>query len=436
MIKSFFCDSGARVGGSGGIRRALRQGRRALSTSCAAAALLAFSALQAMAEYTLQAGDVLRVIVPGMTDFNTAAAIDNDGMLRLGPFAPVPAAGGDLASVETLLRAAAAQMVTRRYDATGAVSFVPVPADDLRVTVDAYRPIHVYGAVRTPGASPFRPGLTVRAALAGAGGASTIVDGQRALDGAATERAQTDFSTLTLERARLIATIWRLQASLGMASADTPPDGAALGVGARSAEALLNAQRRLIETLDAQREAEIAFLKSAVAQTESRIAILTEQTARQADAVAADEEELTRVTQLLSRGVVPKDRLLDIRRAQVLSATRLLDIENDLERVKFDRIRFAADLQTAESRRRERLLGELATAQARLEEVAVRLDAARNQLALRGVAPIAALGAGVALPDVQIHRGVGALAFTLNPQLDDYVEPGDVIEVTITFVED
>lgn len=436
MTDSVFCNRGARAAGSGVKRRARRPGRGAFSTACAATVLLALSTAQARAEYTLQAGDVLRVIVPGMTDFNASAAIDNDGMLRLGPFAPVPAAGGYLAGVETLLRAAAAQMVTRRYDATGAVSFVPVPADDLRVTVEAYRPIHVYGAVRAPGASQFRPGLTVRAALAAAGGASTVVDGQANAEGAATQRAQTEFATLTLERARLRATMWRLEVSLGMTPADAPPDAAALGVGARSAEELLTAQRRLIETLDAQREAETAFLKNAMEQTESRIAILTEQAARQADVVATDEEELGRVSQLLERGVVPKDRLLDIRRAQALSASRLLDVEDDLERLKFDRIRFAADLETAESRRRERLLGEMERAQARLEEVAVRLDAARNELALRGVAPVAALGAGDAQPDIQIHRGVGALAFTLNPLLDDYVEPGDVIEVTVTFAGD
>lgn len=396
------------------------------------AALALSIPLGAAAEYRFLPGDILRVTVASTPELTAAAAIDNDGYLRLPRFERVKAAGLTLESLTAELRARAAGRLVRRFDSSGAPTFITVSAEDLSVSVDAYRPFYVLGAVATPGASPFRPGVSVRAAVAAAGGISAV-SGASSGDSAAqiAPRLQADFRTAQLERARLMAETWRIEADLGLASADEPPTPADLGIDATTGAAILARQKELLELSRQRRDNELELIGKAIDQTRSRIAILADQSKRQSEAVAADDEEMGRVRRLLERGVVNNERMLDIRRAQVLSSTRLLSTQNDLERVELDLTRLEAELRDYDSRRREGLLGALATVRVQLEAATIRLASARETLEVNGITAVSLSAGALPPPEFLIHRSIGGETRSFVPSLEDLLEPGDVLEVTL-----
>jgi polysaccharide export outer membrane protein len=400
-----------------------------IRTLCnAGVVVLTLWAASAAAGYLLQPGDVVRVSVVGMAELSGVAPIDNDGVLRLPQFTPVESAGRTLEEVQDDLRLATAGRLVRRFDDAGAPIMLSVAGGEIHLTIEQRRPVTLTGAVTRPGTVPFRPGLTVRAAVAEAGGVSRLSNATNAgFAGAPDALAQV--RALTQERALRMAERWRHGVLLGEASIEAPPDAAALGVSTTAAATLIAAQRRLLELTEEQRASEEAFLSAAQAQIAERKAILERQAEAQRDAVAADEEELSRVVRLLERGVVPQDRLLDVRRSQVLSATRLLSTQNEQERVTLDGIRFAEQAGRRDADHAAEAIAEIVTLNARLSEVEARLTAAQERLAMAGVDPGALMMGVEAEPSAVVYRGAGASAAAEPIRFDDLVEAGDVIEI-------
>jgi len=267
----------------GGADRVARA--RALRTVMFVAGLaLAAIGDRAAAAYLLQPGDIVRVLVVGMAELSGAAPIDNDGMLRLPQFTPVEADGRTVEAVQEDLRLTTAGRLVRRFDAAGTPVMLSVAGSEIYLTIDQYRPITMNGAVVRPGAVPFRPGMTVRAAIAEAGGISQL---QNALStgftGAPDALAQV--RALTQERALRRAERWRHQVLIGEARIDAPPDAAALGVPEAAAASLIAAQSRLITLTMEQRATEDSFLEAAQKQINERQTILQRQAETQQGAV-------------------------------------------------------------------------------------------------------------------------------------------------------
>jgi polysaccharide export outer membrane protein len=272
--------------------------------------------------------------------------------------------------------------------------------------------------------------MTARGALAEAGGGRTTP----ALGGDAIDRAPRlmgEARALTIERARLRAEMWRLEVELGRRDAEPAPGAAQLGVSEGAAEALVSAQRRLLELGAAQAKSQDTYLDASIDQSEKRASILREQEDQQRDAVAADEEELRRTRRLLERGVVPNDRLLDIRRAQVLSATRLLTTQSELSRVELEKIRLAEQKNTAQPLRDTERINRHVAATGRLAELESRLTAVREEMEAAGLSALAFAEAPALDTVVTVHRRIEGAAAPVDVGLDDLLEPGDVIEVTL-----
>lgn len=384
----------------------------------------------ARADYVLQPGDTVRVNVIGLAELDAVAAIDNDGVLRFPLFEPIEAADLTLTALQDSMRGAVVGRLLRRYDASSAPSFVTLNPDDLYLSVGEYRPVHVYGAVGRPGSLPYRPGVTVRAAIAAAGGLSSVSAAFRGLSAPETgARLQGDFQSLSQERARLRAQLWRIDSALGE-SAD-PPDAATLGVSEAAAQSLIAAQTEMLALADKQRVDQLSYLTETIAQTEQRITILTEQVRLLTEGLKTDEEETQRISGLREKGIVAVNRLSDVKRAEVLSANRLLDTQNDLESVRMNRTRLLSELESFESRRREGLLADRQTMRGRLEELTVRLASLREQMAINGVTAVALDASLQSTTVITVHRRQGAVTLSHTPDLDELLQPGDVIEAQL-----
>lgn len=110
---------------------------------------------QAVPEYRLQTGDELAIAVFGQPDLSGKFAIDGAGNLSLPLVGTVHAEGQTQPGLQdSLVEALKAFLVS--------------PKVTVQVTV--FRPFYILGEVNKPGSYPFNAGITVRQAVATAGG--------------------------------------------------------------------------------------------------------------------------------------------------------------------------------------------------------------------------------------------------------------------------
>ncbi|MDF3072725.1 MAG: polysaccharide export periplasmic protein [Alphaproteobacteria bacterium] len=107
-------------------------------------------------EYKLGIGDKVKVVVFGQPDLTGEAEIDASGKIVVGLIGEVVAAGRMIAEVQAEIRS----RLDREYLVDPKVSVLMV----------AYRPITMLGQVKSPGRYPYSSGLTIRQAVALAGG--------------------------------------------------------------------------------------------------------------------------------------------------------------------------------------------------------------------------------------------------------------------------
>src|SRR5215469_4061774 len=136
--------------------RMVTAGFLALGAACAAA----------QAKYRLAAGDVLEISAINLPNLHRRIPVDVDGNAVFPLIGPVPASGLTLAELRAKVAELLPTKVMRRKAPDGRDVAESVSADELLLEVEEYRPVYLDGDVAKPGAQPFRPGLTVREAIA------------------------------------------------------------------------------------------------------------------------------------------------------------------------------------------------------------------------------------------------------------------------------
>jgi len=118
------------------------------------------------ATYRLSVGDRVRVTVFGSTPLMNEYTIDDTGAVAIAPMGPI--------AVRDNTAAEAAAVITKSYTQAGLYR-------DPRITVEllGYGPFYILGEVSKPGEFQYRPGMSLFAAVATAGGYSYRADRER-----------------------------------------------------------------------------------------------------------------------------------------------------------------------------------------------------------------------------------------------------------------
>lgn len=138
-------------------------------------------------EYRLGPGDHLRVVVFGQADLSGEYVVSADGTVTYPLVGAVPAQN----QTTDEFGAALAERLSRGF----------VRAPNVSVQVTTYRPFYILGEVNEPGTYPFTAGLTVRRAVATAGGFTYRASQRRVLiqrSGESAERSYPLTSSLLL----------------------------------------------------------------------------------------------------------------------------------------------------------------------------------------------------------------------------------------------
>lgn len=390
----------------------------------------------ANASYRLQPGDQVRLQIAGVPESLLETTVDLDGNLTLNWFGTVPAAGRELTEVLEQVKLKSIGQVIKRYNNEGDLKLVNVNPEDIFLQILSYQPVVVGGDVEQPGEYTFRPGLTVRAALALAGGQSDLLIGDDLQDQIQLLRWQNDFAAAALEHAAANLTYWRLSAEISGEYETPPPGPEGFRVSNEVYAELLAEQRRLMDTAETNDEGERAYLASALVQAQARQEILAQQKAKQSEAIAADEEEEARVKELLAGGLTNATRVTDARRATVLTATRLLEIEENLARAELDVTRMTREMEEFEEVRRTRLLSERDLARARIFNAKLSMDSLSR---LQSTSQASMLDSITGLPSeplVLVYRMVDGVEEVIEAAMGDTVQPGDTIEFHLSTEEE
>lgn len=378
------------------------------------------SAAAALADgMTVEPGDVLRVTIVEAPDIGREnARVGADGRIMLPEVGGIAVAGSDLDAIRD-----------RIADRLVAADLIRQPT--VMVEVASYRPFYVGGAVASPGAIPFEPGLTVRHALILAGGLDTSAGPDRPSTAELLE-LRTKWKTTNYALLQVESGIARLEAELDHGPKpdfDAVDGGAQLGPAAR-AEIEATASG-LYDDRAAGWEADQDHMRQALALVDLEIDILTRQSDLQNQERALQQNQVDNARVLVEKGVMPLPRLQELEREASRLSRDLLDNQAYTARARQNKQTQKYTLEAADTRWRIDIRSELSRALLERNELRAQAEVLASALLAAGVALTGDKDAPPA-PRVVIHRSGGDGApETLAAGLDTGIRPGDVLEVSI-----
>jgi polysaccharide biosynthesis/export protein len=360
--------------------------------------------------YRLRAGDAIEISIAGVSEVKQRFVLDLDGQISVPLVGVIKAEGSTIGELRDKL-----QHILPR---------------DIAVNMVDYSPVYINGDVVKPGELRFRPNMTVRQAVALAGGYEVmryhLVDPviQSADLGA-------DYQTLWTEQAREQARLERLkaelnnEAQLGAGPAESPP------VSNQLQSDIVNNEAQQLALWHSDFDKEMASLNRAIKSATDQLAELVEQRDKEKEGAAADSEELQRLSAFNKQGDVTSNRVVEARRAMLFSSTRVLQTEEQIVQTTREREGYIRRIDKFRDDGRSVILKEIEDSQVKIAGINARIAAAADKMVytstMRSQLPISKLGG----PSVTIIRGDRENRSKTEASEDSVLEPGDVIEISV-----
>ena len=360
--------------------------------------------------YRLRAGDTIEISIAGLPEMRQRFVLDLDGQISVSLVGVIKAEGSTIAELRDKLQ----QILPR----------------DIAVDMVDYSPVYIDGDVVKPGEQRFRPNMTVRQAVALAGGYEVmryhLVDPviQSADLGA-------DYETFWTEQAREQARFARLKAELNNEAQLGAGPAESLPVSNQLQSDIVNNESQQLALWHSDFDKEIESLTRAIKSATDQLAELVEQRDKEKEGAAADSEELQRLSAFNKQGDVTSNRVVDARRAMLLSSTRELQTEEQIVQITREREGYIRRIEKFREEGRSAILKEIEDSQLRLAAVNARIAATADKMVytstMRSQLPLSKLGG----PSVTIVRGDRGNRSKTEASEDSVLEPGDVIEISV-----
>ena len=369
----------------------------------------------ASAEYRLASGDVIEVSVFGVQDYNRRAKVNVDGEVSLPLLGYIQAAGRTLPELRAKLK-----------DALIKSNIIRAP--DVTAELVEHRPFYINGHIAHPGAHPYQPGLTVRHAVALAGGFDVMrfkVDNPLMV--AAELRSQ--YEVVWTEYVRREARVTTLQAELDDREA---PDLSKLNdapVARRIIAELVKLELDHFSTRKTDEQKERAYLERALKHAQDQVTSLFAGREQEILGVELQTESVKRTSVLSKQGLAPINRLTQEQRDVALQKSRQLETGARLAEARRIAEEFGRRVERVDDDRRMRLIRELQDAVLELERARSQLQGIGEKLLYIGAIKAQAMSGGRNLPEIAIYRRVDGQQTRLAADENTDVYPGDVIDI-------
>lgn len=378
----------------------------------------------ARAEYRLQGGDVVEISVSGVPELRQHAPVQLDGSITFPVVGTFMVEGVEFSEVRGKIQSAVASKIFRIRTPDGRELSRMFERDEVAATIVEYRPVFITGDVTRPGEQAFRPRMTVRQALAAAGGFSALARANATSFDAANLRSE--YVTVWLNLAREHVRIWRIRTELGekmeLDQTAIPPAPVQDAV---SQIVKLEMDYRTVSSADHDRAKD--FLRRSIEGADKQALVLSNQKQGEEEGVKADEQDLQKARTAFGNGSLPSFRVSEFRRSVLYSATRQLQTTNQLMEVERLHAQWARELEKIDDQRRIRFLAELQDATVKLIDQRAKLHSVEEKLQLAGLRP-PRTSDGTSKADITVFRSRKELH---SADADIELQPGDVIEVAL-----
>lgn len=396
----------------------------------AAALMLLPSA--ASAEYRLAVGDVIEISVISLPELHQISEIDQDGEILLPLGGTLQAKGLTLPELRKQVRQMLPTKEFYRQSNEGHEYPIPIAPGEVQVRVAEYRPVYLNGDVAKPGEQPFRPGLTVRQAIALAGGYDVM---RFRMNNPFLEQSDLkgEYNSLWMQFAQQQLRVASLEAELQGKAEINSKKMTATPLPASVTTEMAQLERDKLNTDNDDYAREKAYLKAAVAKEDQRMSILSDQQKKEGAGVQEDAEDVQRVQALFKAGNGTVLRLLDARRSLLLSSTRQLQTQVFLAAVERERQDFNHKAEKVDDQRRLAIIDQLQQAKVKLAGIRAHLEAVGEKLVYVGMVRSQLVrGDDKKKPNLTLFRKNGSGGSDrLTVTQDDELQPGDVIDVSL-----
>ncbi len=404
---------------------------RTLSLAVLALAAACIEPARAAEEYKLQAGDVLEFSVAGIPEMRQKLMINVDGRTSFPLIGEINVAGLPLAAVRKEVQALLPKRSLSLRTSDGKESITVISGDEITIVIAESRPVYIKGDVAKPGELAYRPGLSVRQAVALAGGYD-LVRFRTENPILASADLKAEYEGLWTDFARTQLAILRLRAEY-----DNRPDldrkqVTRVPLPEPILDALFKNEKDQFEArkLDYNREKE--HTQRGLKILDDRISFLTDQRGKEDEGAAIDSSEIDRITDLQKRGIVPVTRQVETRRLSLLSATRALQVATSLEEVKRSRAEMARSGQRFEDQRRVDITKDLQDYTTKLAQIRQRIAAVGEKLLYTGVVKSQLVRDTGGDPQIVVYRRKDSGGSSrIEAGEDTPLQPGDTIDIAL-----
>jgi polysaccharide export outer membrane protein len=374
---------------------------------------LSASVGQAPPQYTLHSGDVLEMAVAGVPTLGRRVTVSDDGRIQVPLLGSVDARGKSLPELQQGLEALLVQKNV-------------VQRPSVILSIAEHRPIYISGDVSKPGEYRYRPGTTIRNAVALAGGYDLLGLESR---GAPSEllEARGQAASAAIDLVRFTARSARIRAQLAnQQKLVTDPN-----IGRDLDPALVtsiwtNESRQLESDLKGEAMSR-AHLERTIKLAQEQVAAL-EVTERQLEeALQQQEADAARTRDLLQRSVGTISRAEETQRALTQVRFQLSDTKARAAEAKKELNEHVRNLAAFDEQRASRLVSALQEAEIDAGKARSRLESERSRIELAELGRARQSEIGVR---ATIYRQAGGGVEKQDAALDTLLQPGDTVEIT------
>lgn len=396
---------------------------------------VAHAGAQAQPVYRLQPGDILELGVVGLPDFRSRSVVNPDGKISLPMMRPTEVAGQDLETVLARVKDDLSRKLYQQRGPDGRDNISAISPDAITLTIAEYRPIYLNGDVTRPGQQAYRPGLTVRQAVALAGGYE-IMRFRAENPFLKSASLRDNYQAQWLRHVQAQGQIWRLRQELAQISGKPAPS---LSLEQMTQAPLPQEQLAQLRNLTRQQleldsnafNRERDFLRNAVKVADAQITLLNSRKDRDAENVSVDDSDYRKLKEFSARGVVPMNRLSESRRLFLYSSTQALQTTVQLANVTRERDEAERNIGRYVEKERARILRSLEEATASLTQAQSRLQSVSEQLTYTGVIRSQLVRGSGASPVITVFHSAATGGSSQRVSEDSPVHPGDTIEVAL-----
>ena len=388
----------------------------ALGLALAFATLPQIAAAQERPRYRLAPGDILQLGVFGVADFGRRVTVNVDGDISVPFLGEVQAEGLTLKD----LRIALSEGLTKDGR---------IQSADVTVEMVEHRPFYISGDVSRPGAVPYRPGLTVRHAIALAGGYDALrFRTENPLMTA--PDLQSENEGLWIDFARQQALVISLKSEItGTTEIDLTPIYS-VPLARKTLDEIADFERNDLKMRLENYAKQRTHLQTLLQDTEKTLASLQNTQASNAESLQMQQDALDRASKSASKGLVASNRVDDERRSLSELRSRSTDTESRVDQTQRQKEEVARNIEQQDEQRRAQLNYNLREATITLEKLSSRLQASSEKLLYTGAVKAQLRGGGGG-PELIIHRKIDGRVVDLSAREDTEILPDDVLDVSI-----